>query len=201
MMETAPRQGRVTQRNRGDLLVAQPWERLSGESAKAFEAFVVYRDAGADRSLAKVAQQLGKSTTLIERWSARDSWVLRAESWDVEQDRIWRAQQIASRREIGRRHLRIANAMQQRLVDGLAKLDVSKMSPRDISTWLEVSSKVQRAAIGLGDRVEHTGAGGGPIELATLTPEESRARLLEVHQEMTRRLAADPDAIPLEGAL
>lgn len=181
--------------------MAQPWERLTGESAKAFQAFVIYRDLGAERSLAKVATQLGKSTTLIERWSARDAWVTRVEAWDVEQDRLWRVQQLASRREVGKRHLRIANAMQGRLVDALARLDVSTMSPRDIAYWLEVSSKVQRQAIGQGDRTELVGADGGPIELANLSPDEARARLLEVSEELQRRLAADPDRVPLEGSL
>lgn len=181
--------------------MAQPWERLTGESAKAFEAFVLYRDAGTDRSLAKVARTLGKSTTLVERWSARDAWVLRVEAWDVEQDRLWRRQQLASRAEVGKRHLRIANAMQDRLVRALASLDVATMSARDIGYWLEVSAKVQRQALGQGDHVAVTGEGGAPIELTHLSPDEARARLAEVSAEISRRLAADPEAIPLGGAL
>lgn len=182
--------------------MAQPWERLHGESAPAFEAFAKYRDMGADRSLAKVAQELGKSTTLVERWSARDSWVVRVEAWDVEQDRVWRATQIASRRETGRRQLRIANAIQGRLVDALARLDIDTLTARDIAHWLDVSVKVQRQALGQADqRTEVTGANGGPIELASLSHEEARARLQEISAEISRRLAEDPDTVPLEGAL
>ena len=47
-------------RTRDDL-----WERQKGESAQAYEAFVLYRDLGAERSHVKVAQQLGKSLSLI----------------------------------------------------------------------------------------------------------------------------------------
>jgi hypothetical protein len=181
--------------------VAQPWERLHGESTQAFEAFVLYRDMGADRSLARVAKQLGKSTTIVERWSARDSWVTRVAAWEDEQDRLWRQQQINSRREVGKRHLRIANAMQGKLVDALARLDVSTMTAADISRWLEVSAKVQRQAIGLGDHQVHTGPEGGPIELASLSPDEARARLQEVSAEIQRRLSDNPDRVPLEGVL
>lgn len=181
--------------------MAEPWERLSGESAPAFAAFVRYRDLGPERSLAKVARELGKSTTLVERWSARDHWVARVEAWDVEQDRLWRAQQLASRREVGRRQLRIANAMQAQLVTALTRLDLSALSPRDLGYWLEVSTKVQRQALGVGERVEHSGPDGGPIELARLSPDEARARLAEVSAEIGRRLAENPDAVPLEGAL
>jgi hypothetical protein len=181
--------------------MAQPWERLHGESAKAFEAFVRYRDMGPERSLAKVARELGKSTTIIERWSARDSWVQRVAAWEEEQDRIWRDQQVASRREVGRRQLRIANAMQAQLVQALTRLDLAALSPRDLGYWLDISTRVQRQALGLGEHVAHTGADGGPIELARLSPDEARARLREVSDEISRRLSADPDVVPLEGAL
>lgn len=179
----------------------QPWERLVNESAPAFAAFVKYRDAGPDRSLAKVAKELGKSTTLIERWSARDHWVNRVAAWEVEQDRLWREQQLGHRRDVGRRQLRIANAMQAQLVQALSRLDLSTLSPRDLGYWLEVSTKVQRQALGLGEHIAHTGADGGPIELAQLSPDEARARLREVADEIARRVEANPDAVPLEGAL
>jgi len=43
------------------------WFRQKGESRKAYEAFAVYRDLGAARSQAKVAEQLGKSLELMKR--------------------------------------------------------------------------------------------------------------------------------------
>lgn len=179
----------------------EPWERITGESAPAFQAFAAYRDMGADRSLAKVAQQLGKSTTLVERWSARDFWVNRVAAWDEEQDRIWRAQMVASRREVGKRQLRIANAMQGRLVDALSRLDVDTMTARDLGYWLQVTTQVQRDALGQGSRHEVTGADGGPVQVENLSPEQAKARLAEVQAEIARRLAHNPDAVPLEGAL
>lgn len=169
----------------------QPWERLPDESTKAFEAFVIYRDLGAERSLAKVAQEVGKSKTLIERWSARDAWVKRVELWDVEQDRMHRAYLVAHRRDTDRRQLRIANAMQAKLVDSLARLDVNRLSPRDLGYWLEVTAKVQRDALGLADRVELTGADGGPIAVANLSPSEQQQRMLQVAEELRRRAEAE----------
>ena len=35
----------------------KPWERQKGESDKAYEAFVTYRDMGTDRSIRAVAQK------------------------------------------------------------------------------------------------------------------------------------------------
>jgi hypothetical protein len=177
--------------------MGQPWERLHGEHEKRWEAFQIYRDLGAERSLARVARQLGKSNTLIERWSGEDSWVMRAEAFDVDLDRIHVRSLIASRRETEKRQLKIANAMQGKLVEALTSLDVQRLTPRDLAYWLDITVKVQRAALRQADRVEVTGEDGGPIEIANLTPDEAQARLAEIAGEIRRRLEdeASPAAV------
>lgn|SRR5262249_55232137 len=64
------------------------WDKRAEESEQAFAAFVMYRDMGAERSTAKVGQRLGKSRTLMDRWSARHQWVERAHAYDKRQDRV-----------------------------------------------------------------------------------------------------------------
>ena len=65
-----------------------PWLRHPDETAKAYAAFRYYRDLGAQRSLVKVGQKWGDHRTLIERWSHKHAWVIRARLWDEHQDRI-----------------------------------------------------------------------------------------------------------------
>lgn len=60
----------------------KPWDRQPGESPRAFEAFGIYARMGAARSNAAAARQLGKTTTLLNQWSAKHQWVKRAEAWD-----------------------------------------------------------------------------------------------------------------------
>ncbi len=48
--------------------------RLPHESAKAYTAFLVYVQLGDKRSLHSVGQKLGKSTTIVERWSSKWRW-------------------------------------------------------------------------------------------------------------------------------
>lgn len=57
-----------------------PWERIRGESAKAYEAFRRFRDAGSRRSLAGCR-------SIERRWSWRWRWAERAGEWDAER---WR---------------------------------------------------------------------------------------------------------------
>lgn len=57
-----------------------PWARRTTESNPAYEAFRAYMDA---RSTTKVAEQLGKSTTLITRWCTEHGWVARVQAFDT----------------------------------------------------------------------------------------------------------------------
>jgi hypothetical protein len=50
------------------------FQQLPRESAKAYAAFRTYLDLGAERSLSAVAKKVGKSATLMERWSRRFDW-------------------------------------------------------------------------------------------------------------------------------
>ena len=56
------------------------FEQLPKESAKAFAAFSAYLGMGPERSIAAVGRQLGKSGTLLERWSKRFDWPARLQA-------------------------------------------------------------------------------------------------------------------------
>lgn len=78
-------------------------DRQPGESARAYEAFTEYCLLGAARSLAGVGQKLGKSATLMGRWSAAHRWVDRAASYDtdlVERERAERRRLIEAKAAI-----------------------------------------------------------------------------------------------------
>ena len=60
-------------------------ERMAGEGAKPHAARVAYVTMGTGRSLERVAQQLGKSKALMERWSTAWRWADSAATWDAAQ--------------------------------------------------------------------------------------------------------------------
>ncbi|TBR59390.1 hypothetical protein B4U84_00090 [Westiellopsis prolifica IICB1] len=70
------------------------WERQENETPKRWKAFQVYRDMGADRSLAKVAIALGKPPGYkrpLEYWATQHNWVERCREYDLYLDRLNRS--------------------------------------------------------------------------------------------------------------
>lgn len=61
-----------------------PAQRRPDESAVAFEAFRTYLEMGPSRSLSKVGRALGKSKTLMDRWSARHEWKERVREFEAD---------------------------------------------------------------------------------------------------------------------
>ena len=70
------------------------FDRERHESSKAFDAWSIYRDLGAQRSLKKTAELYYGTTANVrqlERWSSRFNWVERARASDVEQEMLRRS--------------------------------------------------------------------------------------------------------------
>ncbi|MFI7283424.1 hypothetical protein ACIBOV_24495 [Micromonospora chersina] len=140
------------------------WDRQRSEPEKAYGYFVLYRDMGRTRTVAKVATQVNKSRDYLHKLATRWKWVQRAQSWDREEDRLYVEGLADQRRDMARRHARVASALQAKLVARLQTLDASKLTAGDIARWLEVSTRVERLALGLPDSTTaHTGPDGGPI--------------------------------------
>jgi hypothetical protein len=140
-----------------------PWEKLSGESAKAFAAFVLYRDLRAQRSLTKVARLLHETGTPTSRsqlgeWSVRWSWVERVDAYDREQDRLLREEQ-----EEAISHARRTESMVGTLMLGAAlrrlagddesrviALNLNEVSAMELVRLAEAGTKILDKSLGIG---------------------------------------------------
>lgn len=153
--------------------------RQPGEGVKPFAAFKSYCEAAPNRSLARVAQELGKSTSLLERWSANWRWQERLQSWQDEQDEqdrvadaqaaLERARVRAERRagleddewELGglmkakaRKMLAFPLATTTVETDTATGLQTTVVKPgpwrfRDVATLFVAANRMQRLAVGL----------------------------------------------------
>lgn len=75
------------------------YERLPGETSKAWQAFRIYRDLGPDRTHENTRLSLGKTSgylRVLEEWSSKYSWAERAVLYDDWLDRMNRQEQEAS---------------------------------------------------------------------------------------------------------
>lgn len=157
----------------------EPWERRESESTKAYEAFCIYRDMGRERSLAKVAEKLQKSETLMGRWSRENDWVKRAAKWDDEQDRIEREiaqkEQAKAIKDMRKRHADLGQAMLIKAARALARIPDDDIKPQDISRMVDVASKLERISRGdVGEVVEERDGGQATPSVTFYMPDNGR---------------------------
>lgn len=179
-----------------------PWERQPRETDVAFQAFVVYRDLPDRRSCAKAGKLLGKSSKLMEDWSAQHHWVDRVAAWDREQDRVARKATLDEIAQMHRRHANLAVTMLNRAaarlvgsddpISPVTALDTSKLTATEVARLAEVGARLERQARGEPDK----------IELDVGVSEEAKSavdQLLEVLDRMGENLTA-PTFTPFQGA-
>lgn len=167
----------------------EPWDRQEDESAAAFAAFVAYRDIGPARSVTKVARQLDKSRSLLGRWSRKYAWVMRVAVYDRQQDREFVAEQQQARRDMARRHAKLAQAFLGKAVARLQVLDPRELTPGELLRYFQVAAEVERRAVGEELVTAERADGTDLPEVGPLTDEERRRRMEELRRELERRLS------------
>lgn len=146
------------------------WNKQPKETKKAFEAFKLYRDMGFERSQAKVAKKLGKSTQLMSRWSRKYKWVKRAAAWDTWKDVKMQEATIDEIQKAARNHVRIGQELQRVGLTLLKKVASGEIGSNtaDVIRCIVEGTKIERAALDLPETIirrELTGDGGGPLQI------------------------------------
>ena len=122
----------------------QPWERQKGESAQAFEAFFLYLEMGGSRSLRAVSQELGKSKTLIDRWSRTYKWVERCRAWDNHLQHEAKKAAISEVRNMTRRHVTMAQQIQNAAMRALKELGSDMVNPKNFAAIVKLATELER---------------------------------------------------------
>lgn len=153
-------------------VAGEPWERRQGESAKAYEAFCMYRDLGANRSHVKVAAALRKSSTLIGRWGGEHKWSERVGAWDRFLAEEQRKAHVEAVKKMEERHARLGEGMQtlaaRKLQRMLERTDPNKSSKQEADAALDsIEMHDMRALIKDGTGLERVARG----EPETITEE------------------------------
>jgi hypothetical protein len=112
-----------------------------------------------------VWEKLSKSHTLIERWSARYSWVSRAQSFDVAELQVRRKSLESGDLPMRERQTTIAAAIQQTLGRRLKNMtpeEIAKLKPNEVANLLRVSSLVEFRARKAEEKAEQTAGNEAP---------------------------------------
>ena len=127
----------------------EPWERQPTESRAAFEAFATYRDQDGRRSLRRVAQSVGKTSSVVANWSVQHRWVARCDLWDAELDRVRREATKATVEEMAARHAAMASSLLTKVGWRLVDLKGETLSIDQLLRALELGVRIEREARGL----------------------------------------------------
>ena len=122
----------------------QPWERQKGESAQAFEAFSLYLEMGADRSIRAVAQECTKSVSLIRRWSSTYHWVERCRAWDNHIQHEAKKAAITEVRNMTKRHVTMAQQIQNAAMLALKELGSDMVNPKNFAAIVKLATELER---------------------------------------------------------
>ena len=153
----------------------KPWERLPEESTEAFEAFREYRDMGAERSLAKVGQALGKSTALMERWSSTHDWVKRVNAWDDELERETSKKLIQDIANMRARQRKQALKMQLKGLELMKGIEVGDAKLSEIVSLLKLGMEQERICMGdVGEVIEERNGGDAVPAVQIYVPDNGR---------------------------
>lgn len=151
------------------------WERQPGETPKQWEAFALYRDMGAERSIQKVADELGKTKPNLGVWSKKNHWVERVTAWDAEVDRLNRLQQVKDIKKMRKNHATVASAMIVKAAQALNKIPIEEIKASDVSKMVDVASKLERISRGdVGEVIENRDGGQAMNAVQIYLPENHR---------------------------
>lgn len=183
-------------------LADPPWARAENESDPAHGAFLRYRDMGHERSLAKVARELGKSKQLMERWSRRWRWRQRVDAWQRDADvtlLLARNEEIRISSERQARqattaitammlpHLALATRLREdpELVNLMATGSVDRLLSLAARTAGPIVSLMQAERLARGEPTEirHTRTEGVSVELTTEITDDEYREIVRVLNE------------------
>lgn len=175
-----------------------PWDRRPKESRPAYEAFREYLLQGADRSTANVARGLGKSKTLIDRWSSTWSWVARTDAFDAEAGKRATEATLDELEQRARRQAELsASALEAMAAPSLEllrriekdpkvleKLSVEALVPLAATTARAIPRVVQTERLASGQSTSNVGGSkGGPLEIEDMARAEARRQAEELPDE------------------
>lgn len=124
------------------------WDRQSGESYPAFEAFKIYLNLS-PRTYQKVATAVDKSLTLIKRWAKNHHWRDRADAWDAELQRQSLEKAADEYAAMIARHINVGKLLQAKAANAISQMDLNNLPPKflpALANMIKIGAQLERNA-------------------------------------------------------
>jgi hypothetical protein len=169
----------------------EPGSRLPDESAKAYEAFKIYRDQPrTKRSIDKVNQAAtrpqggrARASGQIRSYATQFHWVERVREWDEFLDQEERAERLEDAKAWRKTKRQVSGVAASRQIGGLRSVNFDGQKPGEwIRNW-SATVAIRDAALGLDD-VDQATAGGSASQADQAIPPDIAIDRFEVSPEM-----------------
>ena len=146
------------------VLPADSWERLPGESPKAFAAFCHFKDHGWERNIRKATDTAGNGAAgkgsrygTWKHWSMKFQWMKRVGDYDQYMERLARLDMEKFIEERTKFYLKLTGKMLNAASEKLDIMNPAALSLRLIPIWVETAIRLEREIMG-----QTPGKGGKP---------------------------------------
>jgi hypothetical protein len=141
---------------KAEMLPFESWERLPGETGKAYTAFCAFRDLGADRNIRKAVGSFEKDEVKREKryrvwrnWAAQFKWRERATDFDRYTEKLKQTEYRKTIEAQGEQHRAVTGKMLDVVKKKHDLMDPAELTQGNLTEWVQTAIKAEREAAGL----------------------------------------------------
>jgi hypothetical protein len=138
------------------VLPFESWERLADESGKAYKAFCVFRDYGAERNIRKAVESFETDKSKWEKryrvwrnWSTDYRWRERALDYDRYTEKLKATEFRKTIEAQGEVHRAITGKMLEVVGKKLDTMNPDDLTQGNVTEWVQTAIRAEREAAGL----------------------------------------------------
>ena len=124
------------------------WERQPAETDREWQIWLAYRDMypSTRPSYRQVAEQLGTTIAVVKKVGARWDFPVRLQAWAKYVDNLTLQQRQQEILDMNKKHIEMAQALNEKLATAINAIDPYELAPRDIKGLLQLSAELERKA-------------------------------------------------------
>jgi len=147
---------KIIEEAKAAVLPYESWERLPGETDKAFVAFCSFRDCGPERSIKKAVEGVEKDEGVRAKkcgtwrnWCSLYRWRERAADFDRYVEKLKMTEMRKTIEAQGEKQRQVTGKMLDVVSKKLDLMDPAELAQGMVSEWVETAIKAEREAAGL----------------------------------------------------